>query len=257
MGNRSRSAEAAIATTFPSSGPPTPHDRIDVRIAELAPGHPLGDFPAFTWHALASFLPADLTGWTALDVGCNAGFYTFELARRGATVLGLDTDEQYLRQARWAAKEYGLEKRVRYERLHVYDLARRDEQFDLVLFFGVLDHLRHPLLALDILAARTTALLAVQTLTMPGDDVITVEADLPIAEREAMLQLGWPKLAFVEHRLGDDPTSWWAPNHACVAAMLRSCGLELVLRPGRGLYVCRPGMLPVPVQRELDAATGR
>src|SRR5947208_2709930 len=76
---------------------------------ETAPDHPLGDFPRFKWQALASALPDDLTGWRALDVGCNAGFYTFELARRGATVLGIDMDDHYLRQAKWAAGAVGLE----------------------------------------------------------------------------------------------------------------------------------------------------
>src|SRR5947199_3415656 len=66
---------------------------------ETAPDHPLGDFPAFKWRRLGPALPDDLSGWTALDIGCNAGFYSFELARRGATVLGIDSDEHYLDQA--------------------------------------------------------------------------------------------------------------------------------------------------------------
>lgn len=67
---------------------------------QTAPDHFLGDFPRFKWEALAPHLPADLTGWTALDIGCNAGFYTFELARRGAQVLGIDLNPHYLAQAR-------------------------------------------------------------------------------------------------------------------------------------------------------------
>ena len=47
-----------------------------------------------------------------LDIGCNAGFYTFELAKRGAQVLGVDLDPHYLRQARWVAKVCGLEQKV-------------------------------------------------------------------------------------------------------------------------------------------------
>src|SRR5213075_1703884 len=66
---------------------------------QTCPDHWLGDFPAFKWREIAPHLPADLTGWSCLDIGCNAGFYTFELARRGARVLGIDVDERYLRQA--------------------------------------------------------------------------------------------------------------------------------------------------------------
>jgi tRNA (mo5U34)-methyltransferase len=68
-------------------------------------------------------------------------------------------------------------------------------------------------------------------------------------------------MAFVEHRLADDPTNWWAPDHACVEAMLRSSGLEVVERPAHEFYVCRPKRLPrkaaEALQAELDAATGR
>ena len=72
-----------------------------------------------------------------------------------------------------------------------------------------------------------------------------------------MLEPGWPKMAFVERRLADDPTNWWAPDEACVEAMLRSCGLEVVERPGFQLWVCRPRGLPASVRSELDAASGR
>src|SRR5690348_17397967 len=46
--------------------------------------------------------------WRVLDIGCNAGFYSFELAARGAQVTGLDMDPHYLRQARWAAERLGF-----------------------------------------------------------------------------------------------------------------------------------------------------
>src|SRR4051794_1992030 len=108
---------------------------------QTAPDHPLGDFPRFKWRQLENALPQDLAGVRALDVGCNAGFYSFELARRGAAVLGIDHDPHYLRQAHWARERFGLTDRVELRQLGVYDLARLEEQFDLVLFLGVLYHL--------------------------------------------------------------------------------------------------------------------
>src|SRR5918997_266667 len=150
---------------------------------ETAPDHPLGDFPRVKWWELESALPRDLAGWRVLDVGCNAGFYSFELAKRGAEVLGIDADEHYLRQARWAAGRLELEGEVRFEQLQVYDLARRKERFDLVLFLGVLYHLRHPLLALDLLADKAERLLVLQTLTMPGEERLRPPGDLGFDER--------------------------------------------------------------------------
>ena len=109
---------------------------------QTASDHFLGDFPTFKWEQIRDALPADLSGWTALDIGCNAGFYTFELARRGARVTGIDYDARYLEQARWAARQFGVQDRVEFRRMQVYDLARSDEKWDLVLFMGVLYHLR-------------------------------------------------------------------------------------------------------------------
>jgi tRNA (mo5U34)-methyltransferase len=225
---------------------------------QTAPDHPLGDFPRVKWWELQGAIPHDLAGWRALDVGCNAGFYSFALARRGAEVLAIDTDEHYLRQARWAAGQFEVAERVNFERAQVYELARSSEQFDLVLFLGVLYHVRHPLLALDLLAERARRLLVLQTLTVPSDDrELRPPRNLRFDERDRLLHPGWPKLAFLEHRFADDPTNWWAPNDACVEAMLRSCGLRVVERPGYQLWVCRPRGLPEHVRAELDAASGR
>jgi tRNA (mo5U34)-methyltransferase len=71
-----------------------------------------------------------------LDIGCNAGFYSFELAKRGAEVLGIDLDPHYLKQARWAAKQLGYDDRVKFKQMQVYDLAKLKRKFDIILFMG-------------------------------------------------------------------------------------------------------------------------
>jgi tRNA (mo5U34)-methyltransferase len=226
---------------------------------QTAPDHPLGDFPRFKWEQIGPALPYDLRGARALDIGCNAGFYSFELARRGAHVLAVDLDEHYLRQARWAAERLELADRVEVRRMSVYDLAGVPAgQFDVVLFLGVLYHLRHPLLALDIISALAGDLVVVQTLTRPGEPADT-PADIGIGERERLLEPGWPKMAFIEHELAGDPTNWWAPDAGCVEAMLRSAGLEIRGRPAHETWLCaRPSTPPAPwVRDELRAATGR
>jgi tRNA (mo5U34)-methyltransferase len=205
---------------------------------QTAPDHPLGDFPAFKWEQLEAHVPRDLTGWTALDIGCNAGFYSFELARRGAEVTALELDGHYLRQAQWAAERFEVD--VDFRQGSVYDLAGSDEQWDLVLFMGVLYHLRHPLLALDMVAAVTRRLLVLQTLTMPGGELAQPPADLDIDERDALLAETWPKMAFIERKLAGDETNWWAPNGACVEAMARSAGLRIDARPAHETWLCSP-----------------
>jgi tRNA (mo5U34)-methyltransferase len=208
---------------------------------QTAPDHFLGDFPSYKWEQVRGFLPEDLSGWTALDIGCNAGFYSIELARRGARVTGIDYDPHYLEQARWASRRFGVADRIELREMQVYDLARSDEAWDLVLFMGVLYHLRYPLLGLDIVARRVRRRLIFQTLTMPGMEVAEAPEDFGIDQRERMLDPGWPRMAFIERRLAGDPTNWWAPNHAGVLAMLRSAGLEATDTPGHEIYICRPG----------------
>lgn len=259
--------------TLESMGPRTPSDDVDKRIMELAPwfhnirlpsghetapDHPLGDFPRFKWEQIRGSLPRDLAGVTVLDIGCNAGFYAVELARAGAQVLGIDHDEHYLRQARWVAGLFELDGRVEFELMGVYDLSRLNARFDIVLFMGVLYHLRYPLLALDLVfdAARRTVVL--QTMTMPGEEELATPEDLGIDARDQMQTVGWPKMAFIEHKVAGDDTNWWAPSHACVQAMVRSAGGRVVDRPGHEIYICEPASeLPAAARREVEAASGR
>jgi tRNA (mo5U34)-methyltransferase len=224
---------------------------------QTAPDHPLGDFPAYKWEQLAPALPDDLSGWSALDIGCNAGFYSFELARRGASVVAIDLDEHYLRQARWAAGRLRLADAVEFRRMGVYDLARADDSYDLILFMGVLYHLRHPLLAIDLVSACARRLAVLQTLTTDWEPVEPLGSeDLGYLQRDRLHEPGWPRAAFIERKLFGDPTNWWVPNGPCVEAMLRSAGLEIVGRPGHEMYVCRPAGLPERVAEELAAASG-
>jgi tRNA (mo5U34)-methyltransferase len=229
--------------------------------SQTAPDHPLGDFPACKWRQFAVRLPDDLRGWTALDIGCNAGFYSIELARRGAEVTALDKDAHFLRQLEWAIQEFKLEGQIRIQKGQVYNLAHTSERFDLILFMGVFYHLRYPLLGLDIVAERTKRLLVFQTLTMPGD-AIEEARDLELDERDAMLRAGWPKMAFIEKALARDETNWWAPNHAAVEALLRSSGMQSIERVAHEIYLCQPGSRQIPAAKawdreELRSATGQ
>lgn len=205
-----------------------------------APDHFLGDYPAYKWDELNGVLPADLTDWSVLDIGCNAGFYSFELARRGANVTAIDSNLHYLRQARWAAKLFGLSERIEFRCQQLYTLAAEEQTYDLVLCLGVLYHLRYPLLGLDIVARKARRLLGLLGLLLPGTEVFSDTDGRAFDDREVMRHPAWPKMAFIEGRFANDPTVWWIPNYACLEAMLRSCGLQIVANPGEELYLCAP-----------------
>lgn len=204
-----------------------------------APHHFLGDYPSVKWRHFAHAVPADLRGKTVLDIGCNAGFYSLEMKRRGAErVVAIDSDERYLAQARFAAQVHGAD--IEFHNLSVYDVARLREQFDLVIFMGVLYHLRHPLLALDLLHQHVTRdLLLFQSLMRGSAEVERVEPDYPFSETAIFERPSFPRMYFIEQHYSEDPTNWWIPNRACAEAMLRSAGFEILARPEPEVMLCR------------------
>lgn len=222
-----------------------------------APGHFLGDYPQVKWRGFAHAVPADLSGKTVLDVGCNGGFYSMEMKRRGAErVLAVDSDDFYLAQACFAAEVSGLE--IEFRRMDVYDVARLGERFDLVIFMGVLYHLRHPLLALDLLREHVVGdLLLFQSMQRGATEVEPVGVDYDFNTADVFDRPGWPRLHFVEHRYAGDPTNWWVPNRACTEAMLRSAGFRIVEQAEEEVYLCQVGDFNDAEPRAVYPARGR
>jgi tRNA (mo5U34)-methyltransferase len=173
-----------------------------------------------------------------LDVGCNGGFYSIEMKRRGADrVLGIDPDSDYLAQARFAAEICGVD--VEFRQMSVYRVAQLREKFDWVLFMGVFYHLRHPLLALDLLRHHVVkGRLLFQSMLRGAEELEPLEQDYPFSEDAIFDRPGFPKMHFIEHNYSGDPTNWWIPNRACVEALLRAAGFEIVGRPEPEIFVC-------------------
>jgi tRNA (mo5U34)-methyltransferase len=206
-----------------------------------APDHFLGNYPADKFRHFADALPADLTGMSVLDIGCNAGFYAIEMKRRGAArVVGVDEDERYLGQARLACEVTGAEVELR--RLSVYDVALLDERFDVVLFMGVLYHLRHPLLALDLIHEHVAGdMLVFQSLQRGSADAAELRDDYEFEETDPFHHPSFPRLHFIERQYAHDWTNWWIPNRACSEAMLRAAGFRIEKRAHEDVYICRRG----------------
>jgi tRNA (mo5U34)-methyltransferase len=214
------------------------HD-LEIHGVRTAPDHPLGNFLRELWTTVSPFFPEDMTGKTVLDIGCNAGFYSQRMHERGARVTGIDHDPRYLAQARFAAAELGYD--IEFRRLDVYDVAELGERFDYVIFMGVLYHLRHPLLALDRVARLPRERLVVQCMVRGAPaDGLQLRADYPITDTAPFEDPRFPAMYFIENRYVGDPTNWWIPNEAGLAAMLRSAGLRIEAHPSTEVYVCAP-----------------
>jgi tRNA (mo5U34)-methyltransferase len=212
---------------------------LNLRGIQTAPNHFLGDYPETKWHRFAHALPADLSDKSVLDIGCNAGFYSFEMKQRGAgRVLAIDSDDRYLAQARFAAAVKGVD--VEFRQMSVYDIADLNEKFDLVLFMGVIYHLRHPLLALDLLYEHVVGdLLVFQSLLRGSKSVFPVVDDYPFAKTNIFEEPDFPLMYFIEKKYSGDETNWWIPNRAGAEAMLRSAGFEIIDHPETEVFICR------------------
>lgn len=175
---------------------------------ELAPGVWTPGVSPVGWLCNAAGLPADLTGHTVLDIGTTNGGTAFELERRGAArVVAVDIfgPEQF---GVTALTEF-LGSKVEFVQSTVYELGERfSEPFDLVIFWGVLYHLRHPLLALDNLRAVTGSQASLETAVCDGE--------LPRRQRSRSLARFYRR-----DELSGDGSNWFAPT---VATLVDWCG---------------------------------
>lgn len=164
-------------------------------------------------HRIAQFpIPEDLRGKRVLDIGTWDGWFAFEMERRGANVVAIDCWENPLFHEMHARRN----SRVEYHQLDMFELTpARIGKFDIVLFMGVLYHLKHPLLALERVCALTTDLAAV-------DSFILREEHRPgIGHRAAM--------EFYEtSEMGGQTDNWVGPSLECLLAFCRTAGFARV-----------------------------
>jgi tRNA (mo5U34)-methyltransferase len=232
---------------------------MDLRGVKTNPNHFLGDYPRFKWDRFAHAIPQDLRGLTVLDIGCNAGFYSIEMMRRGAArVVGIDSDEGYLAQARFAAEMCNVE--IELQQMSVFEVGRLEEKFDIVLFMGVFYHLRHPLLALDLIREHVARdMLVFQSMLRGHPAGQPVQPDYSFWDTDVFDDPSYPKMHFVENSYAGDPTNWWIPNEACVMAMLRSAGFSIQAHPEQEVFICRArgdlvpdGQAAYPARKKYD-----
>jgi len=219
---------------------------LDLHGVPTAPNHFLGDFPNIKWKQICEAIPTRLEGATVLDIGCNGGFYCIEFKRRGAGhVLGIDIDETYLNQARFAARTLDLD--IDFRKCSVYELDSIPGQFDYVVFMGVFYHLRYPLLGLDLAVKKIAGKMIFQTMLRGSQETKCWQEDYPFRRKDIFLDPAFPAMYFIEKKYSGDPTNWWIPNCAAAEAILRTAGLKIISHPEEETWIC--GLKPSRTNR--------
>lgn len=185
------------------------------------------DYPASRWRILDEVIPKDLSGKSVLDIGCNSGFFSLEMKKRGASrVVGVDIMPHLLAQSRFASHWFDLPMEL-YE-CGAYDVASLGAKFDIVVFIGVLYHLKHPLYALEQIASICNEAMYFQSVVRgPAGDVVPQD-DYDVNEIAAFDQPAWPKLYFIEKNFNGDESNWWFATRSCLKAMMRTSGFRTI-----------------------------
>jgi tRNA (mo5U34)-methyltransferase len=159
-------------------------------------------------------ISADLRGKRVLDIGTWDGWFAFEMERRGADVVAIDNWDN----PRFHEMHARIGSRVDFRQIDMYDLTpERVGRFDIVLFMGVLYHLKHPLLALERVCSLTTDIAAVDSFILrekhrPGDDV----------ERRPVMEF------YETNEMGGQTDNWVGPSLECLLAFCRTAGFARV-----------------------------
>ena len=175
-------------------------------------------------------IPADLAGKRVLDIGAWDGYWSFEALKRGAReVVAIDDFSDQPGVKKWEsfdlcaeALQIPAEKISRLE-MSVYDISQEKlGRFDVIFFFGVLYHCRHPLLALEKLAAVCDGSIHVETAI--SDDFAAYRGGLNHGYGDSLVAEFYPGRQY-----GDNPTNWWVPTKAALGGMLTAAGFRDVI----------------------------
>jgi len=187
-------------------------------------------------------IPADLSGQTVLDIGAWDGWFSFEAERRGAAVTAVDCIEV----SNFVEMRRRLASRADYRILDFYDLpAANLGSFDYVFFLGVLYHLKHPLLALEIVCALANEAVIVDSFVIDGPDWQANEGKVP-----------WMEFYELDE-LGSQLDNWVGPTVACLMAMCRAAGFARVelldIEHGHAALSCYRRWEPEPATPTAEA----
>ena len=216
------------------------HQRWEIEPGVFTPGHnPVADLLQY------ASAPADMSGKRVLDIGAWNGCFSFECERRGAAevlAIGPETADA----TGFTKLKAHLGSQVTYRQGSIYDLtAGVYGHFDIIICFGVIYHLRHPLLGMDMMRRICSGKLYLETAGIDENLVLSygessglTGAKLVNRDVEQGRTFESTTLAQVDRRLerlsllqfyrleelNRDSTNWFAMNQRCCEDLLLSAG---------------------------------
>jgi tRNA (mo5U34)-methyltransferase len=169
-----------------------------------------GEWGAPNKTILELFNALDFKGKSVLDMGCWDGLWSFEAEKRGASmVFAIDdlSQRSYNRQHTFEVAHQILKSKVIYRpNISVYEIDKLEKQnFDIVLFFGVYYHLKHPLYALSKL----------RKMLKEGGSLL-VEGLAFTSSKNSYAKF------YYKRWYRNDPSTWWVPSLKCLLEMIES-----------------------------------
>jgi tRNA (mo5U34)-methyltransferase len=181
------------------------------------------------WAQFEKALPSSLSNYSVLDVGTNAGYFALQAKLRSAKrVVGIELDKDFLDQAKAVHKIWGVE--IDYRHMDVHDVGKLKEQFDIVIFAGILYHLKNPFRVIEDIGSMCDDAILLETEIIPDDPrncLIVRQGKPPTLQpvKKGMMK-------FIEtNELNGDGSNWWVPDIECVMAMMRTAGFKFFSRP--------------------------
>lgn len=187
------------------------------------------DHPEFhekVWQTLLPALPEDMRQASVLDIGANAGFFSIQAKLRNAgRVVAVETDDRYVRQAAFCCEVWNMD--IDDKDMGADEIGQLEEQFDLVVFAGILYHLKHPLWVLEQIGklCRDAVIIETEVIVLNHNNRVFLRlgsyGDVKVSESRSRF------MKFLETtELNGDHTNWWVPDSECLLGMLRTVGFR-------------------------------
>ena len=188
------------------------------------------DHPRKRFAEMEPAVPARLDGKSVLDIGCNAGYFSFDAKDRGAVdVVGVDLKPGYIEQARFCADVRGQE--IDFHLRDIYELPNLGRTFDVVYCIGILYHCKYLKQAVEAVSSVASGTVLVETAIHPGHN------ELPLVRFVRSSQYGGPDSAGAARLPGH-----WHPNMTALKDLFYESGFrtvnEVFTDGGRGGIVC-------------------